>query len=325
MSVLNAESVQRVGPGSQGRQELAAVIAEVEKVLAGKRGAVEMALTALLAKGHILLEDVPGVGKTTLARALSRALDLPFGRIQFTSDMLPSDVVGTMVYHPQNGGFEFRKGPLFASLLLADELNRTSPRTQSALLQAMSEGNVTVESSTHELPTPFFVIATQNPRELYGTYPLPESQLDRFLISISMGYPDAELEKSIIRGHNDSNLDLVKPVLSREALLLIQNEVAAVAAKDEVVDYLRRILQATRESTRFEVGASPRAGIQLLRASKAIAYLRQRDFVTPDDVRSVAGPVLVHRLALRHVSQGSGGRGQVEAVLEELMNMVAVP
>ncbi len=303
----------------------AAVVAQVEKVLAGKRHAIEMVLVALLAKGHVLLEDVPGVGKTTLARALSRALALSFGRIQFTSDMLPSDVVGTQVYHPQRGVFEFKQGPVFASLLLADELNRTSPRTQSALLQAMSEGTVSVDTVTHSLPDPFFVIATQNPRELYGTYPLPESQLDRFLVSVSMGYPDAELEKDIIRGHNDSNLDQVTPVLSRDDVIGLQEAAASVLVKDELVDYIRRILQATRESSRFEMGASPRSGIQLLRAAKALAFLRGRGYVTPDDVRNVASPVLVHRLSLRHVAQGGSGRKQVEAALEELLQSVPVP
>lgn len=302
-----------------------AVVAEVEKVLAGKRHAIEFSLVALLARGHVLLEDVPGVGKTTLARALAQALALPFGRIQFTSDMLPSDVVGTQVYHPQRGVFEFRQGPVFAGLLLADELNRTSPRTQSALLQAMSEGTVTVDTATHELPRPFFVIATQNPRELYGTYPLPESQLDRFLISVSMGYPDEQLEKEIIRGHNDSKLDSVRSVLRADEVLSLQNEVAKVVAKDELVDYIRRILQATRESARFEMGASPRAGIQLLKAAQALAFMRGRLYVTPDDVRSVASPVLIHRLTLRHVAQGSSARIQVEAALEELLHSVPVP
>lgn len=309
----------------RGPATIGLVLDEADKVLAGKRSVVEMVLTAFLARGHVLLEDVPGVGKTTLARTLARAMDLQFGRIQFTSDMLPSDVVGTQVFHPHRDTFVFRPGPVFCGLLLADELNRTSPRTQSALLQAMSEGVVTVDTETHDLPTPFLVIATQNPRELYGTYPLPESQLDRFLLSVSMGYPDAAQEKAVIVGHNDQKLDEVSAVVTRNELLHLQEAVTQVHAAEPVVDYVYRILKATRESGRFEIGASPRAGIQMMRAARAFALVRGRQFVTPDDVHAIAPAVLIHRLSLKSSASTGGGRNQTQAALLEMLSAVAVP
>jgi MoxR-like ATPase len=318
-------------PGMAGQQPtgsglLHTLVAEVEKVFVGKTDVVERVVTALICGGHVLLEDVPGTGKTTLAKALSRSLDLSFRRIQFTSDMLPSDILGTQIFAASQGTFDFRPGPIFANIVLADELNRTSPRTQSALLEAMNEGQVTVDNQTFPLPSPFFVIATQNPKELYGTYPLPESQLDRFLFCLSIGYADAERERAIISGvSDDRQLSLIRPVLSQEQVLSLRRQVTQVAVSDLVIDYAYRILTATRQSPLFELGASPRSGIHLLNAARATALLRGRDYVVSDDVRSLAGPVLGHRLALKHRDQVGSTRQQVLVLLEELLDSVETP
>lgn len=305
---------------------LADVIAEIEKVFTGKRDVVELTVAAMIAGGHLLLEDVPGVGKTTLARTLAQALDCKFGRIQFTSDMLPSDVIGANVFHPAQGEFQFRPGPIFSNLVLADEINRTSPRTQSALLEAMNEYQVSVDGQTYKLDLPFFVIATQNPKELHGTYPLPESQLDRFLLSVSIGYPDAEVEKQVINGMNDEQrMHLVEKVMDRESLMATRDRVSRITVKDRLVDYAYSIIEATRDPARFELGASPRAGIQLLKASRAMALMRGRDFATPDDVRYVAPYVLAHRLVLKSSAQLFAGRTQAFAKIEELLDAIQVP
>lgn len=302
------------------------LIAEVEKVFTGKREVVELAVVTLLAGGHLLLEDVPGVGKTTLARTLARALDCRFGRIQFTSDMLPSDVIGTNVFYPTTSQFQFRPGPVFANIVLADEINRTSPRTQSALLEAMNERQVSVDGETHRLEDPFFVIATQNPKELHGTYPLPESQLDRFLLSLSIGYPEAELESQVILGLNDEEqMHLVRPVLDREGLADIRRKARTVHARPELGKYIQQILAGSRAPERFELGASPRAGIQLLKASRAAALLRGRDFVTPDDIRWVAPFVLSHRLVVKDAGHLAGGRTAAFARVEEMLESIQVP
>lgn len=317
---MNAPETALTASGTHEAQ-IEALIAQIESVFVGKRAIVERVVTALICGGHVLLEDVPGMGKTTLAKALARALNLPFRRIQFTSDMLPSDVLGTHVYEPNSGSFRFRSGPVFSNIVLADELNRTSPRTQSALLEAMNEDQVSVENETFPLPDPFFVIATQNPKELYGTYPLPESQLDRFLFSLTLGYASAETEKQVIAGHNDENrLHLVKSVLSQEQVLELRRQTDAVQASEAVVDYVYQIVAATRESPVFELGISPRAGIQLLKAARGTALIRGRRFVTPDDVRTVAPQVLAHRLALRNADQVGGARDQVLAHIEELLD-----
>jgi MoxR-like ATPase len=311
---------------ARGNQQISAVVREVEKVFVGKQSVVELSVATLLAGGHLLLEDVPGVGKTTLARALARALDCKFSRVQFTSDMLPSDVLGADVFNPAAGQFSFRPGPIFANVLLADEINRTSPRTQSALLEAMNENQVSVDGHTYTLETPFFVVATQNPKELHGTYPLPESQLDRFLLSLSIGYPAADVEKQVIAGLNDEErMPLVQKVLDRESLVALRRAVLEVEVKDELVGYIHRVLTGTRDGTRFELGASPRAGIQLLKASKAVALMRGRGFVTPDDIRHVAPYVLAHRLVIRSASQLLAGRAQAFAKVEELLDAIQVP
>ena len=313
-------------PLHKSDQGLAPLIAEIEKVFTGKREAVELVAAALIAGGHVLLEDVPGVGKTTLARALARSLDCKFGRIQFTSDMLPSDVIGANVFNPTTGEFVFRPGPIFANIVLADEINRTSPRTQSALLEAMNENQVSVDGQTMELEAPFFVVATQNPKELHGTYPLPESQLDRFLFSLTIGYPEPEVEKKVFTGMNDEQcMHLLREVMRREQILALRREVSQVSIKDELVDYVHTIIVATRDTTRFELGASPRAGIQFLKASRAIALLRGRSFVTPDDVRYVAPFVLAHRLVLKNSSQLFANRAQTLSAVEELLDSIQVP
>lgn len=310
---------------SPAKGEGGMVVAEVEKVLAGKSEVVELAVTALLAGGHLLLEDVPGVGKTTLARCLARALDCRFSRIQFTSDMLPSDVTGTSVFNPAKAEFQFRPGPIFSHVVLADEINRTSPRTQSALLEAMNERQVSVDGTTYNLDTPFFVIATQNPKELHGTYPLPESQLDRFLLSLSIGYPEADLEKEVISGRNEERIASIGPVLDREALLTLQNAVTKVAAAQELVDYVYTIIKATRDSSWFELGASPRAGIQLLKAARALALMRGRTFLIPDDIRYIAPFVLAHRLILKNSSQLTSVRIVTLARVQELLDSTQAP
>ncbi len=302
------------------------LVVEIEKVFTGKREVVELAVVTLLAGGHLLLEDVPGVGKTTLARTLARALDCRFGRIQFTSDMLPSDVIGTNIFHPASGQFQFRPGPVFANVVLADEINRTSPRTQSALLEAMNERQVSVDGETRRLDDPFFVIATQNPKELHGTYPLPESQLDRFLLSLSIGYPDPAVESQVILGLNDEEqMHLVRPMLDRDGLARIRQQVRSVHARPELGAYIQKILAGSRETDRFELGASPRAGIQLLKASRAAAHLRGRNFVTPDDIRWVAPFVLSHRLVVKNAGHLAGGRAAAFARVEEMLESIQVP
>src|SRR5690606_6953259 len=251
----------------------------------------------LVARGHLLIEDVPGVGKTTLAYALARSFDCTFHRIQFTSDLLPSDLTGVSVYNQVASQFEFRKGPIFANVVLADEINRTTPKTQSALLEAMSEGKVTVEDKTYTLPSPFIVIATQNPIEHHGTYPLPESQLDRFLMRIQMGYPDRLNEKEILRsGISYEQADQLKPVVSGEEILQAQKMVEEVQVRDELLEYIMALVERTRNSEFLDLGISPRGAMALYRAAQAVAFLEGRSYCIPDDIKQLVVPVFSHRV-----------------------------
>jgi MoxR-like ATPase len=300
------------------------VQAAVLEVIQGKPEAVELLLLAILAGGHALVEDVPGVGKTTLAKALARVFQVDFSRVQFTPDLLPSDIIGSLLLDPRQGSFAFHKGPVFTNVLLADEINRASPRTQSALLEAMSESQVTVDGTTYPLPSPFFVFATQNPHEFSGTYPLPEAQLDRFLLRIGLGYPSeaAELSMLFARQHLDP-LEALAEIATREDLNALQAAVRQVEVKPAVARYLRALVAATREHPSILLGASPRATLAMFRSAQARAYTHGRTYITPDDVQALASPVLGHRLALTPEARYSG-RG-AQAVLEEIIQSLRVP
>src|SRR5215813_8477983 len=299
----------------------------VERVIRGKPEAVRLAIVTLLAGGHLLIEDVPGVGKTTLAHALALALDCSFQRIQFTSDLLPSDVVGLSVYNQQESLFEWKPGPIFANVILADEINRTTPKTQSALLEAMAERHVTVEGVTHALPIPFMVLATQNPIEHHGTYPLPESQLDRFMLRLRIGYPGAADERQILRDREHAEpLDDLQPVMSAADVLELQQSVTEVTVDESIVDYLMRIVAATRASEMLDLGVSPRGTLSLFRAAQALALAEERSFCLPDDVKRLVIPVFAHRIAVSSRYSSAMRRSEeAEAVLREIMKTISVP
>jgi MoxR-like ATPase len=299
----------------------------IEGVIRGKSEAVRLALITLLAGGHLLIEDVPGVGKTTLAQALARSFNCSFHRIQFTSDLLPSDIIGLSVYNQHSETFEFRSGPIFANVILADEINRTTPKTQSSLLEAMAESHVTVENRTYQLPSPFMVMATQNPVEHHGTYPLPESQLDRFMMRIRMGYPGMEAERQILLNQmNHQPLDGLKPIMEAEDVIEMQQMVRRIRIDDLLIDYLLRIVNATRNSELLELGVSPRASLSLMHAAQAKALLEERDYCIPDDVKQLVVPVFAHRVVV-NARYGSAFKRseEAEAVLEEVVKSVEVP
>jgi len=309
---------------------------ELEKVLRrvirGKDDVVRLALVSIFARGHLLIEGVPGVGKTTLGQALARAIDCTFQRVQFTSDMLPSDVLGISVYSALDQEFEFKRGPVFTNVLLADEINRTTPKTQSALLEAMNEGQVTVDAHSYELPQPFLVIATQNPVEHHGTYPLPESQMDRFLMRVRMGYPDAAAEREILRSEAGANrLHDMRPVLAGADVLEMQEAVRHIRVDESLVSYALEIVKRTRESEYLSLGVSPRGAQALYRAAQAMAFLDGRGFCTPQDFKSLAVPVFAHRVGMNggyasstYVS-GAKKSEQADQVLKEIVESVAVP
>jgi MoxR-like ATPase len=314
---------------SDGRETadpaLAALRSGVESVFVGKPAVVRNLLVGLLSGGHVLVEDVPGVGKTTLARALARCVGGSFSRIQFTPDLLPSDVVGASVWDARRSVFDFRPGPVFASVVLADEINRATPRTQAALLEAMGEGQVTVDGATHPLPRPFLVVATQNPHEFEGTFPLPESELDRFLLRVRLGYPTPDEERRIVRGQDTAAaLDRLQPALDGAAVIRLQEEVRAVRVDDSVMDYVLRLTTETRRSPSLSLGASPRASAMLYRASQALARMEGRDFVLPDDAKRLAVPVLAHRLVSRAAPSGDAPDDR-EDVVRRLLETVEVP
>ncbi len=304
------------------RREVEKIISNVARVFRGGREKIELALLSLLADGHLLIEDIPGVGKTLLARALALSISCEFRRVQFTSDLLPSDIIGTVVFSQKKGEFYLRKGPVFTNILLADEINRGSPRTQSALLEAMNESKVSIEGRTLPLPEPFLVIATQNPVELHGTYPLPESQLDRFLISMSLGYPEKGEEKRMILEQKERDpLQGLSPVASREEILRMQEEVRKVRLVDEILDYILSIVQATRNHPSLRLGASPRASLFLSRASQARAFMEGRDYVVPDDIKWVAPHVLSHRLFPR----GERTRNEMTSFVKQILRELRSP
>ena len=299
----------------------------VETVIRGKAEAVRLAIVTLIAGGHLLVEDVPGVGKTTLAHALARALGCNFQRIQFTSDLLPSDVIGLSVYNQHGGVFEWKPGPVFANVVLADEINRTTPKTQSALLEAMAERHVTVEGVTHQLPAPFIVLATQNPIEHHGTYPLPESQLDRFMLRLRIGYPSPADEQRILRDREYADpLDDLEPVMSAPEVVELQQAVATVAVDDALVQYLMRIVTATRDSEMLDLGVSPRGTLSLFRAAQALALGEDRTYCIPDDIKRLVVPVFAHRIVVSSRFSSSLRRSEeAEAVLNEILKTVSVP
>ena len=301
-----------------------AVRANIGKVIVGKEGAANLLLIALLGEGHILIEDVPGMGKTVMARALARSLDCSFARIQGTADLLPGDVTGVSYFNQKLNEFEFRPGPIFASIVLADEINRATPRTQSALLEAMQERQVTVDGRTMPLPHPFMLIATQNPIELEGTFPLPEAQLDRFLLRMRIDYPGADDERAMLYRFQEAQpLETLAPVLTGEAVLALVPTVRAVQVSEPLANYLLAIVRATREHPAFELGASPRAALALFRACQSLAAVAGRPFVLPDDVKQLAQPVLAHRLV---VTAQSRLHGQDAAqILDEILERTPVP
>jgi MoxR-like ATPase len=315
--------------GSNGQvnnthNSLTAIKAALSRVIRGKEESIELLLIAVLSGGHVLLEDVPGVGKTTLAKALARAMKMEFKRVQFTPDLLPTDILGSSILNPQDGTFSFQRGPIFTQLLLADEINRASPRTQSALLEAMNEQQVTVDGVTRELDDPFFVIATQNPVDYQGTYPLPEAQLDRFLVRIDLGYPSPEEELNLVFDRQvEDPLDALEPLIDGVALIALQAEVREVKLGRDVGRYLLQLVVATREHPDLELGGSPRGALALFRAAQARAFLSGRDWVGPADVQAVAVPVLAHRL-MPTVQARYGGK-TTGAIVAEVVARTEVP
>jgi MoxR-like ATPase len=308
-------------------QRAAELEAALRQVIRGKDDVIRLALVSMMARGHLLIEGVPGVGKTTLAQALARALDCSFQRVQFTSDMLPSDVLGISIYSAIEQQFEFKRGPVFTNILLADEINRTTPKTQSALLEAMNEDQVTVDSHSYALPQPFLVIATQNPVEHHGTYPLPESQLDRFLMRVRMGYPDGDAERDILRSEaGTAQLENLRPVLTAADVLEMQEAVKQVHVDESLVSYTLAIVKKTRESEHFSLGVSPRGSQMLYRAAQATAFLDGRSFCTPEDFKPLVIPVFAHRVVVNALYSSILKKSeQAEQVMREIVESVPVP
>ncbi len=334
VAAANAAASQKRSSGggddeAMSSEQLQQLIRDLEvnmcNVVLGKPNVVRLCLVALLAGEHILLEDVPGVGKTLVGKALAKSVSGDFCRLQFTPDLLPSDIVGSSVFHAKTGEFVYNRGPIFANIVLADEINRAPPRTQSALLEAMSDGQVSVDGTTYALPNPFMVIATQNPFEFEGTYTLPESQLDRFLLRISMGYPSREDERRVLATHRGGEpVDALTPVLESRSIPQLQKMVRDVAVDDTLADYMLDIVEATRQCSELHVGVSTRGALSLYRAAQAAALVDGRNFVVPDDIQNLAVAVLVHRVIPKGFAQ-AGQRGDTEALILRLINQVSVP
>lgn len=314
-------------PSSDFSEKVRRLKQNIGSVIHGKDDIVELCIVALLARGHVLLEDVPGVGKTTLASTIAQSLDCAFQRIQFTSDLLPSDILGVTIFDQEKREFEFRPGPIFANVVLADEINRTTPKTQSALLEAMNVAQVSMDGHVHELPKPFIVLATQNPVEFHGTFPLPKSQMDRFLLRLHMGYPARESEMLVLREQQMNTTPTpVKPVVSAAEMRDMQSIAAAIKIDDDLLDYIIRLAEATRTGSAFELGVSTRGTIALRRAAQALAAVRGRDFVTPDDVKALAIPVLAHRVQVARTFELSGfAYHEDENAIRRVLDGVAVP
>lgn len=304
---------------------LSKLIGHIGTVFLGKDEAVKLAVVTLLADGHLLIEDVPGVGKTLLAKALARSLECTFHRVQFTPDLLPSDLIGTSVYHQPSGEFIFKEGPLFANVVLADEINRATPRTQSALLEAMSDRQVSVDGVTHPLKPPFIVLATQNPYEFEGTYPLPENQLDRFTLRLRIGYPQRKFEKEVLTQHRAGEpVERLESMMSRDQLVAMQGEVRQIRVDESLNDYVMDIVDATRAREDVYLGVSTRGALMLYRTTQALAYVEGREYVTPDDVKKLAGPVLAHRVLSKNYRQ-TGRIDAGEAVIQQILDATPVP
>lgn len=300
------------------------ILENLKKVIIGKDDVLEKVLIALLSNGHLLIEDVPGVGKTTLVKALAKSIDLSYKRVQFTPDLMPSDIIGVNVYDKNTGTFIFKKGAIFNQIFLADEINRTSPKTQSSLLQAMEEGEISTEDNHYVLDKPFMVLATQNPLEYQGTFPLPEAQLDRFLMRLSLGYPEVKSEIEILKNHESiSNLELIKPVVTQDEILEMQKTVNNLTVHPDILSYIVRISHASRNYEYLQLGASPRASIDLLKASKAKAFIEGRDYVIPDDVKEMVASVFAHRLILSPEARIE--RKNINDIINEILRRIFVP
>ena len=324
---MNASSTTAAAPPAL--QDLVALsnrlLDNVASVVLGKTAVIKLAVAALLAEGHVLIEDVPGVGKTLLARAMAASIDCGFRRIQFTPDLLPSDILGSSVFHAPSGEFVFKPGPLFSNVILADEINRTTPRTQSALLEAMSDRQVSVEGKTYALAPPFIVLATQNPFEYEGTYVLPESQLDRFMIRLTMGYPSHEEEKRVLTSHREGEpVETLESVISADDVLLLQRAVRGVRVRDVIAEYMLQIVEATRKSYDLHVGVSTRGALTLYRACQSLALVSGRDYVVPDDVKTLVRPVLSHRVVGKSFLQ-AGEFGAAESIIRDLVDRIPTP
>ncbi len=308
-------------------EQLSKLKANIERVIKGKSDIIDLAIIGILAQGHLLIEDVPGVGKTTLAYLLARSIDCSFQRIQFTSDMLPSDILGVSVYDERTKEFAFKPGPIFANIVMADEINRTTPKTQSSLLEAMNSARVSIDKVTYDLPQPFMVIATQNPIEFHGTFPLPKSQLDRFLMRIHIGYPDKSDEVKILKERKHIGLmEDVEPVLSRDEILKMQEEVVNVKADDDLLEYIADIVRMTRTSPLIELGGSPRGALALRRCAQAKAFAEGRDYVVPDDIKSMAVSTLAHRIQIAQTFETSSlNHHEDEEVVKQILDQIEVP